>query len=409
MNYAPNFRLRTRFYLTWARVVFSDQNIDYFDELMEPFDQNIGYLQNLLRMNQPDVLMAIYNKTAFQLFFDWFYPEHFKTIIACFERYFTDPEVSVPVLKMLAEFAHNKAQRIEFSTSSPNGIILFKEVSVALSNYSRAMFNLVKSNSNEFIFRVEKDAYRYFLKSLSLAMETLTYALRGNYVNFGIFSLYNDDTLATVIASVISLTFSEMGLARQITVHEKVSTRYFQFVEVLFRNHIDILVNLDAPTFSTLFGSLLDGLYAIEKNVSSLAAAAIDDVATYHFTQARRKRKEEAALKLDQLLQGNREPLKQMLQSLFTLVLFEGSPNLWSFSRPLLGLIFIENEVYNEFVQNLFNSQPAQHQEEVQASFARLMEGVRLSLEHRNRDCFTQNLVQFTGAMKKIIVKPAGL
>lgn len=104
------------------------------------------------------------------MLFDWLYPAHFPTIIACLEAWAgerlegrcrlclpvqlaslcshlpTDgsmhstcpaapspaadtPEVTTALLKFMAEFALNKTQRLTFDSSSPNGILLFREVS----------------------------------------------------------------------------------------------------------------------------------------------------------------------------------------------------------------------------------------------------------------------------------------
>lgn len=37
--------------------------------------------------------------------------------------------VAIPLLKFMTEFVHNKAQRLQFDCSSPNGILLFRETS----------------------------------------------------------------------------------------------------------------------------------------------------------------------------------------------------------------------------------------------------------------------------------------
>jgi exportin-7 len=236
MKHPPNFRLRTKFYLTWARLVFSEQHIDFFDELMEPFDQNLRSLYQLSMNSGPaidsemkiqlvglcrdlrGVLMAIYNKSGFQLFYEWFFPDYFKIVISCFQRFLTDPDVTIPILKLFSEIAHNKAQRIEFPNSSPNGIILFKDISQVLYGFTSNMGALIQRSDPNLCFNIQKDSYRYFLKSLSLAMEALSYSLRGSYVNFGIFSLYNDDCLSNAISSIVELTFCQSHLTRQITV-----------------------------------------------------------------------------------------------------------------------------------------------------------------------------------------------
>jgi len=58
-------------------------------------------------------------------------------------RVFADkPEIVNPVLKCLAELSFNRGIRISFPSSSPNGIILFKTISNALTLYRSAALQL---------------------------------------------------------------------------------------------------------------------------------------------------------------------------------------------------------------------------------------------------------------------------
>jgi hypothetical protein len=43
--------------------------------------------------------------------------------------------VTAPLLKFVAEFCFNKSQRLTFDSSSPNGILLFREVSKVVVTY----------------------------------------------------------------------------------------------------------------------------------------------------------------------------------------------------------------------------------------------------------------------------------
>ena len=63
------------------------------------------------------------------LLFDWLYPAHLPTLRACLEAWADSPDVTTPALKFMAELAYNKTQRLTFDSSSPNGILLFREVS----------------------------------------------------------------------------------------------------------------------------------------------------------------------------------------------------------------------------------------------------------------------------------------
>jgi len=66
--------------------------------------------------------------------FDWLYPAHFPTILACLDAWSDEPAVSTPVLKFMAEFVMNKTQRLAFDASSASGILLFREVSKVRSS-----------------------------------------------------------------------------------------------------------------------------------------------------------------------------------------------------------------------------------------------------------------------------------
>jgi exportin-7 len=74
------------------------------------------------------IASAIATRRTYCLFFDWLYPAHLPTILACLSAWADVPAVTTPLLKFVSEFAYNKSQRITFDSSSPNGILLFREV-----------------------------------------------------------------------------------------------------------------------------------------------------------------------------------------------------------------------------------------------------------------------------------------
>lgn len=75
------------------------------------------------------IMASTTTRRTYCLLFDWLYPAHCPTILACLEAWGDDPTVATPLLKFVAEFAYNKSQRLVFDSSSPNGILLFREVS----------------------------------------------------------------------------------------------------------------------------------------------------------------------------------------------------------------------------------------------------------------------------------------
>ncbi|OWR55435.1 exportin-7 isoform 1, partial [Danaus plexippus plexippus] len=63
------------------------------------------------------------------------YPVYMKLLLRGLEVWFNDPAVTTPVLKLAAELAMNRNQRLQFDVSSPNGILLFRELSNIICAY----------------------------------------------------------------------------------------------------------------------------------------------------------------------------------------------------------------------------------------------------------------------------------
>jgi len=64
-------------------------------------------------------------------------------------------------------------------------------------------------------------------------------------------------------------------------------------------------------------------------------------------------------------------------------------------SRPLLGLILLNEDYFQELQQSVIAMQAPDKQEQMVTCFRNLMDGVERSLVAKNRDRFTQNLSVF--------------
>lgn len=81
------------------------------------------------------------------------------------------PQVTTPLLKFMAEFVLNKAQRLTFDSSSPNGILLFREVSKLLVAYGSRVLSLPNP----------ADIYAFKYKGIWIS---LTILARGKFIYF---------------------------------------------------------------------------------------------------------------------------------------------------------------------------------------------------------------------------------
>ncbi|KAG0446699.1 hypothetical protein HPP92_028715 [Vanilla planifolia] len=220
-------------------------------------------------------------------------------------------------------------------------------------------------------------------------------ALSGNYVNFGVFELYGDRALAEALDIALKMTLS-IPLV-DVLAFRKVTRAYFSFMEVLFNSHISFVLNLDSNTFMHIVGSLESGLKGLDTGISSQCATAIDNLAGFYFNNITMAESppSQSALNLARHIVDCPNLFPEILKTLFELVLFEDTGNQWSLSRPMLSLILISEQVFNDLKAQILTSKPADQQQRLVVCFDKLMTDVNRSLDSRNRDKFTQNLTMF--------------
>lgn len=117
------------------------------------------------------------------------------------ELWYTEPQITTPVLKLMAELVQNRSQRLQFDVSSPNGILLFRETSKMMITYGSRILSMGGD--------IPKDKmYSHKLKGISICFSMLKSALCGGYVNFGVFRLYGDSALDDALGMFVRLLLS---------------------------------------------------------------------------------------------------------------------------------------------------------------------------------------------------------
>ncbi|KAH9752567.1 Importin N-terminal domain-containing protein [Citrus sinensis] len=328
------------------------------------------------------IAMATNSRRTYGLLFDWLYPAHMPLLLKGISHWTDTPEVTTPLLKFMAEFVLNKAQRLTFDSSSPNGILLFREVSKLIVAYGSRVLSLPNA----------ADIYAYKYKGMWICFTILARALAGNYVNFGVFELYGDRALSDALDIALKMTLS-IPLA-DILAFRKLTKAYFAFLEVLFSSHITFILNLNTNTFMHIVGSLESGLKGLDTNISSQCAAAVDNLAAFYFNNITMGEAptSPAAINLARHIVECPTLFPEILKTLFEIVLFEDCGNQWSLSRPMLSLILISEQVFSDLKAQILASQPVDQHQRLSVCFDKLMADVARSLDSKNRDKFTQNL-----------------
>ncbi|CAB4068948.1 XPO7 [Lepeophtheirus salmonis] len=388
-------RCRSTFYTALGRLFMVDlgEDEEKFDAFMIPLTQSFeslgavlsnssnGYNSEEVRKtviglarDVKGIAYAFNTKVSYMMLFDWIYPAYTPILQRAIEIWYQDPQVTTPILKLFAELVQNRSQRLMFDVSSPNGILLFREASKIICSYGSRILNLNVG---------KEDIYRLKLKGISICFSIMKAALCGSYVNFGVF-------LGTVYFFVGPFGISEIisNLLRFIGMP---CSRSYEFPRA----------TMEAQVFLYILSTISEGLTAIDTMVCTGCCTTLDHIVTYLFKQVSMKgktRRGQTVQENDALVQAIKmrpEILQQMLSTVLNIIMFEDCRNQWSMSRPLLGLILLNEDYFQQFRDQVIQSQLASKQANMQVWFKNLMVGIERNLLTKNRDRFTQNLTTF--------------
>lgn len=298
-------------------------------------------------------------------------------------------DVTIPCLRFLCEFVLNKGQRLTFEPSSPNGILLFRMTSQVLKTYGQS--HVGRS--------VVSDKYKEILKPLGICLNIFSRSLSGNYVNFGVFKLYNDPALQDALDICLRMSLSVP--LDELMAYSKVSHNFFAMLETLCQYHTSTVAELPSAIFVQILTSLRLGLKALDVSISSQCCVALDHVAAFYFNN--QNKRSDAALAIQRHVAENPVTLAEPVAVLLNIIIFEEFQNQWSLSRPLLSLILCNMSYFHELRDQIVSIQPPEKQARVVEAFEKLMAEVQNNLEGRNRDKFTLNLTTFRHDIRSFI------
>lgn len=399
LGFSDDNKDRITFYSALSRLVFSsseDLN-NQFDVFIASNLHILSQLSSTTELRNQQVKLAIigamrdlrgittsaYNKRTYNLLFDAIFPLTSQLLVRIAQTWYDDAAVMAALFKFVQEFVSNKAQRICFDQSSANGILLFRQTSEIVCAYGSRILAVP----------VQHDIYLEKYKGIRLMLNTLTCALSGNYVCFGVFGLYDDRALQNALD--ISLQTLLNIPQSDILQYVKLSKAYYGYLEVLFRNHLDVLSGLDSPVFLQLVKSNYEGLQSSDPVISAFCASTVDHLATYLFLNC--KGDKVTVQYIRNHLSTEPDLLHQLMATLFNTLLFtaHANANHWALTRPILSLLLADESSFNSFKENLIMTQTEENQIKLREEFSKLTLDIQQSLEAANRDRFTQRLTEF--------------
>jgi exportin-7 len=400
LGYDSDNKYRITFYAAMSRLMFSStEDVDnLFDSFIEPKLQILSQLSgSTIDLREKSVKLACigvlrdlrgiaqsaYNRRTYALLFEALYPDVFPLLINIATVNADDPIVMIALLKFLLEFVQNRTQRITFEQSSPNGILLFQETSKILCAYGSSVLKTPPITS----------VYHEKYKGIKAMLNTLTCALSGGYVNFGVFNLYNDRSLQNVLDVTLQIILQIPSA--DVLEYVKLTKAYYGTIEVFFRQHLDVLSMLDSSIFLQLVKANHEGLQSSDLQVISQCASSIDHLASYIFLNINRPKLSQTVTNIMGHLDTEPECLLQLLNTLFNSLLFSTGSNYWPLTRPILSIILVSDTCFQELKNQMISTQIPENQIKLQTEFNRLTENLSQSLEVSTRDKFTQRMTLF--------------
>ncbi|XP_046385117.1 exportin-7 isoform X3 [Ischnura elegans] len=410
-------RCRSMFYTSLGRLLMVDlgEDEDRFDAFMMPLTATFESIGQMLASAETPLFaaeeakkaliglardlrglaFAFNTKTSYMMLFDWIYPAYTPILLHAIELWNHDPQVTTPVLKLFAEMVQNRSQRLQCDVSSPNGILLFREASKIICSYGTHILGVEVPKGQ---------TYPLKLKGISVCFSMLKAALCGNYVNFGVFRLYGDEALDNALNTFVKLLLSISQA--DLLDYPKLSQTYYVLLECLAQDHMSFLATLEPTVFLYILSSISEGLTALDTMVCTGCCATLDHIVTYLFRQLTQKGKKNrrggrgvaggaGGDMFLHTLELNPDILRQILSTVLNVIMYEDCRNQWSMSRPLLGLILLNEEYFNQLRESIIRSQPPDKQAVMAQWFENLMDGIERNLLNKNRDRFTQNLSHF--------------
>ncbi|KFO89944.1 Exportin-7, partial [Buceros rhinoceros silvestris] len=419
-----DMRCRTTFYTALGRLLMVDlgEDEDQYEQFMLPLTaafETVAQMFSTNTFNEQEakrtlvglvrdlrgIAFAFNAKTSFMMLFEWIYPSYMPILQRAIELWYHDPACTTPVLKLMAELVHNRSQRLQFDVSSPNGILLFPHFCARAGNRILTLGEVPKDQ-----------VYALKLKGISICFSMLKAALSGSYVNFGVFRLYGDDALDNALQTFIKLLLSIPH--SDLLDYPKLSQSYYSLLEVLTQDHMNFIASLEPHVIMYILSSISEGLTALDTMVCTGCCSCLDHIVTYLFKQLSRSTKKRTTPLTQEsdrflhIMQQHPEMIQQMLSTVLNIIIFEDCRNQWSMSRPLLGLILLNEKVSipchsqgsclglrdacrSLQAERCQSSQPPEKQQAMHLCFENLMEGIERNLLTKNRDRFTQNLSAF--------------
>lgn len=146
-------------------------------------------------------------------------------------------------------------------------------------------------------------------------------------------------------------------------IYSKLSQTYYSLLETLTADHMSFISLLEPQVFLYILSTISDGLGSLDSIISTSCCSALDHIITYLFKNLTKQKRTQQQTQpneqqqqqspLVQVYHQQPQVFQQLLATVINIIIFEDCRNQWSMSRPLLGLILLNEQVFlTNFISN---------------------------------------------------------
>ncbi|KAK1938700.1 putative Exportin-7 [Babesia divergens] len=421
-------RYRTLYYSVLCKLLLLELNSEEehgesapkFENFMEHHERVINQLWNLnpamlasaecrmtiigLMRDLKGICKSCVSVESYQMFFNWIVnapkqpgQSRLHLLRRVVDACWADCEVMVPLVKFLAELLDNRGHRITFDKTSANGILLFKEAAGIVMSYGVKLLQMTQVGGATAAPRhntSDAETYKKIYKGTAACLRVLDHTLGGEYVNFGVFEVYGDATLDEVLHLAFQMCLSIP--LEDLQAYYKAMQPVYSFLDLSTKLFMPQLLSLSPDSVAQLINACMDGLCSYEASTSLTAASALDNFVTHVYNERNKTVTGGGPHPARIFLESNMDCLCRAMVLIFNLLLSGDSNSAWSVSRPLLGLILLNQNEFTQLPQTLSVNMSEEKKTKFQRCFASLMNGLDNTLSHQNKDTFTKNVYIFS-------------
>jgi hypothetical protein len=390
------------------------EDADYMPKLLVSISPLFGHVETLLGKSVIDtnekrfilkliymvagIMKNLYIMTQFDILFSWLYGERLTLIRRISQAQWCTSDIIDAIIKFYMELTNNTSHRLRFDCTSINGILIFKEVATQITTFSAIIrsINVVK--------RPYEEKYRFFKMIFALFRQ----CIRGGFVNFGVFILYNDPVFSNVLKEIIT-TITKID-SSEMASYQKLELEVVSIIDDVCALHTcSLILNVPDDIIVNMFNLLIVLLNSENNEIVCQACSAISSFYGYMlnsmknipnpiYGNALRVRIEEYANRRSDISYA-------LLKRILSIICHEEGPQLYVFSSPLYCLILTNgSDAFSKAKAEVLQLERSENiREKLSNELSKLLQDVVPEYTDGSKQQFHKRYIAFSNTVRMLI------